>query len=249
MEKQSRLLNNALKTPRGSSHANPILDRIRSEREKVKEEKRFESSYEKKRLLVRELPKAEGKTDFAAEYGKSNGKSVEMSVAFRKMSRHGETHTHTLSLTHTHTHTNSLPIIPNSDNSYEIGQEPEHPWGRGTGRRRRRSKRGEEMSEDGWVTKRKKKLSGMISECRRVLSEAGTAGGTSGRAEDLNTTAVNDDTTPIKPGQVTHLVQRSTCLEVLPLKSGHLNKQDSLCCILNTLRLYRGHLRPRLPGC
>ena len=54
------------------------------------------------------------------------------------------------------------------------------------------------------MRKRRRKLSGMINECRRVLSEAGTAGGTSGQAEDLTTSADNDDTVPIKPDQVTH---------------------------------------------
>ena len=101
------------------------------------------------------------------------------------------------------THTFSLCI--SSDNGFEIGEEPEYrPWGRreGGGKRKgRRGRRGE--GEDGWVTKRKKKLSGMISECRRVLSEAGSAGETSGRPEDHSTTAVSDDTAPIKPGQVT----------------------------------------------
>lgn len=92
-----------------------------------------------------------------------------------------------------------------TDNGYEIGQEPEdRPWGTGRGRRRKRSRAGEgEMSEEGWVTKRKKKLSGMISECRKVLSRAGDAGGTSGRAEDLSSTSIDDETTPIKSSQVT----------------------------------------------
>ena len=109
-------------------------------------------------------------------------------------------HTHTHTLTHTHTHSLSRSLINTSDNDCEIGEEPEFGgWGwRGKRRRRGRGKR-----EDGWVTKRKKKLSGMISECRRVLSEAGTAGGTSGRPEDLSTTSVSDDTVPVKPDQVT----------------------------------------------
>ena len=102
-----------------------------------------------------------------------------------------------------------------TDNGYEIGQEPEYrPWGTRTrGRRRKRSLAGErEVSEEEvWVTKRKRKLSGMISECRKVLSRAGDAGGTSGHAEDLSSTGIDDETTPIKSSQVTLLL-----LEKLP---------------------------------
>ena len=51
------------------------------------------------------------------------------------------------------------------------------------------------------MTRRKKKLRGMIKDCQRVLSQAGTAGGTSGRPEDLSTADDDDDdeTTPTKP--------------------------------------------------
>ena len=87
VEKQSRLLSNALKEPQGSTPNNPILERIVKER-KLRQQA-FESSYEKKRLLVKDLPKAIGKSDFAAGYV---GKSVEMSAAFRKISAHGKLH-------------------------------------------------------------------------------------------------------------------------------------------------------------
>lgn len=90
VEKQSRLLKNALKGPKGSSPSNPILERITSEREKLKQEKNFESLYEKKQLLLKALPKALGKTDFTAGYGKSPKTSSEISAAFRKISCHGE---------------------------------------------------------------------------------------------------------------------------------------------------------------
>ena len=46
--------------------------------------------YEKKQLLVKELPKAEGNGDFAASYENLAGKQDEMSMAFRKISAHGK---------------------------------------------------------------------------------------------------------------------------------------------------------------
>ena len=95
VEKQSRLLSNALRAPRGTAQQNPILERIANEREQVKKEQSFESAYQKKRLLVRELTKVEGKTDFVAGFEKASGSSIEMSAAFRKISRHGNLHTHT----------------------------------------------------------------------------------------------------------------------------------------------------------
>ena len=61
------------------------------EREKEKKE-RFEESYQKRRLLVAELNKAQGKTDFANGYGGKSPSSGEMMAAFRKISRHGELH-------------------------------------------------------------------------------------------------------------------------------------------------------------
>ena len=101
IEKQSRLLNIVLKTPSSelmgkTEKTNPILQRIASEHEKKKNMENFQSSYEKKRLLVRELGKAELKNDFASAYVGS--KSTEMTAAFRKITQHGE-------LIHTHTHT------------------------------------------------------------------------------------------------------------------------------------------------
>ena len=81
-----------MKEPRGSTPNNPILERIVKERKLRQQEKAFESSYEKKRLLVKDLPKAIGKSDFAAGYVKTVGKSMEMSAAFRKISAHGKLH-------------------------------------------------------------------------------------------------------------------------------------------------------------
>ena len=94
VESQSRLLRNALKTPKNevAGEPNPILARVREKAEM----KSFEGSYEKRRLLVGELTKAKGKTDFLSEYEKSSS-SVEMTAALRKISRHGETnYTHSL---------------------------------------------------------------------------------------------------------------------------------------------------------
>ena len=66
----------------------------------------------------------------------------------------------------------------------------------------------EEKGEEVWVTRRRKKLRGMIKECQRVLSEAGTAGGTSGRPEDLSTADDEDDEeiAPIKSNQVCYTI-------------------------------------------
>lgn len=89
VEKQSRLLNNALKASKDSP-SNPILERIASERERLNQEKSFDSSYEKKQLLLKALPRALGKTDFASGYGKSPKTSAEISAAFRKISGHGK---------------------------------------------------------------------------------------------------------------------------------------------------------------
>ena len=94
-----------------------------------------------------------------------------------------------------------------TDNKCEIGQEEDRwSWGgsrkRGKRRRGRRGGGGEGEGEDAWISKRKKKLSGMIKECRRVLSQAGTAGGTSGRAEDLSTANDETETSPLKSNQV-----------------------------------------------
>ena len=89
LERQSRLLRNALKGPREpSDKMNPILERAVEEEGKQKE-KRFEELYQKRKLLVAELNKAQGKSDFADGYGKTPS-SVEMTAAFRKISRHGE---------------------------------------------------------------------------------------------------------------------------------------------------------------
>ncbi|CAI8023470.1 hypothetical protein GBAR_LOCUS13707 [Geodia barretti] len=156
---------------------NPILERA-VEEEGKKKEKKFEELYQKRKLLVAELNKAQGKSDFADGYGKTPS-SVEMTAAFRKISRH--------------------------DNKCEIGQE-EDRWSWAGSRKRGKRRRGrggeeEEKGEDGWVSKRKKKLSGMIKECRRVLSQAGTAGGTSGRPEDLSTANDETETSPLKSNQ------------------------------------------------
>ena len=89
LERQSRLLRNALKGPREpSDKMNPILERA-VEEEGKKKEKKFEELYQKRKLLVAELSKAQGKSDFADGYGKTPS-SVEMTAVFRKISRHGE---------------------------------------------------------------------------------------------------------------------------------------------------------------
>lgn len=190
VERQSRLLNNALKSPEGESHGNPILERVAREREKVRQEVRFEACYQKRRLLVRELCKAEGKTDFATGFDKSSSKSVEMSAAIRKISRHGGLHIHVDTLTY-HTHTLTHTHI---DNGCEIGQEPEHgSWGGGNrGSRRRGRNRKVSGGEDVWVTKRRRKLSGVIDECQRVLSEEGSAGDPISPATDTGCVSDSD---------------------------------------------------------
>ena len=214
VESQSRLLRNALRGAPGVT--NPILNKVAAERERARE-KRFEESYEKKRLLVGELTKAAGKTDFAADYQKTPP-SVEMAAAFRKISRHGELttptdHTHLINSSHHHTSffQKYFFLDFSTDNQCEIGQEKEcPPWGvsrrsrkGGRGRGKGRKERGE-TEEEVWITKRRKKLSGMISECRRVLSEAGTAGGTSGQAETLATSV--EHLSPTKPNQLVSII-------------------------------------------
>ena len=97
VEKQSRLLSNALKAPQGSKERNPILERIIAEREKHRQERSPASEqlhvYEKKRLLLKDLPKAEARGDFTASYGGGAQRSLEVSMAFRKISAHGKRHT------------------------------------------------------------------------------------------------------------------------------------------------------------
>ena len=67
---------------------NPILERA-VEEEGKKKKKSFEESYQKRKLLVAELNKAQEKSNFTDGYGKTPS-SVEMSAAFRRISRHGE---------------------------------------------------------------------------------------------------------------------------------------------------------------
>lgn len=58
-----------------------------------------------------------------------------------------------------------------TDNEYEIGEEPENTWGWG-----KRSKSGGSRGrrkEDGWVSKRRKKLDGMVKHCADILKRVG----------------------------------------------------------------------------
>lgn len=91
VERQSRLFRSCM---RGKSDqpedtvvgSNQILDRVSAEKEKYRDV--LSPSYPRKRLLKRELPKAETMRDFLESY-KERKTSVEMSGAWRKMASHG----------------------------------------------------------------------------------------------------------------------------------------------------------------
>lgn len=98
VEKQSRLFRDCLRKPEGSEDkaatpptgSNPILERISADREKY-EERLLSPLYPRKRLLRRELSRAEGKRDFAESYRDSKDTtSRELTGACRRMSSHGE---------------------------------------------------------------------------------------------------------------------------------------------------------------
>ena len=99
IEKQSRLFQNALRgnpSNPSSEKANPILEKIMSEREKYKSSRHSGESatcdtYQRRKLLKKELPKAEANTDFAASYDESKSKHAEVAVAMSKFYANGKT--------------------------------------------------------------------------------------------------------------------------------------------------------------
>ena len=96
IEKQSRLFQNALRGNPSSEKANPILEKIMSEREKYKSSRHSGESatcdtYQRRKLLKKELPKAEASTDFAASYDESRSKHAEVAVAMSKFYANGKT--------------------------------------------------------------------------------------------------------------------------------------------------------------
>ena len=96
VEKQSRLFRNALRgksSDNCSQKVNPILEKIVSEREKYRKsssESAMRDSYERKKLLKKDLPKAETNVDFAASYDKSKSKHKDVAVAMSKVYAHGK---------------------------------------------------------------------------------------------------------------------------------------------------------------
>lgn len=98
VEKQSRLFQNAMRgNPSGStsSETNPILEKIIAERNKLKTKKESNSVpeiYQRKKLLHKELPKAEGNGDFAASYEKGAVSFRNTAGAVERMSAFGELH-------------------------------------------------------------------------------------------------------------------------------------------------------------
>ena len=99
IEKQSRLFQNALRgnsSNNCSERTNPILEKIMSEREKYKSNRHSGESatcdmYQRRKLLKKELPKAETSTDFAASYDESKSKHAEVAVAMNKFYVNGKT--------------------------------------------------------------------------------------------------------------------------------------------------------------
>ena len=92
VERQSRLFRNALKGE-SSQKSNPILEKIVSEREKYRKQSEALSdipSYNRKKLLLKELPKVEGGIDFAASYEKGTNSNKDVAAAFSRISAHGE---------------------------------------------------------------------------------------------------------------------------------------------------------------
>ena len=92
VERQSRLFQNALKG-NSSQKSNPILEKIVSEREKYKKQSGALAdipTYNRKKLLLKELPKVEGNIDFAASYEKGTGSNKDVAAAFSRISAHGK---------------------------------------------------------------------------------------------------------------------------------------------------------------
>ena len=76
---------------------NPILEKIRTEREKYSETASSTGLYERRKLLKRELPKAAVTVDFTAGYKETNSEvkkkaaaGMELSSAWRRMASHGK---------------------------------------------------------------------------------------------------------------------------------------------------------------
>lgn len=91
VEKQSRLFRSCMqgkldKSEDGVVGSNQILDRVSAEKERYRDA--LSPHYPRKRLLKREVPKAETMKDFVESY-KERKTNVEMSGAWRKMSSHG----------------------------------------------------------------------------------------------------------------------------------------------------------------
>lgn len=104
LEKQSRLFRNCMKgkpstNSSSEKESNPILERIMTDREKYTNTSSDGGGlYPRKKLLKRELPKADVSVDFTASYKDSGGggsggggkkKAGELSGAWSKMSSHG----------------------------------------------------------------------------------------------------------------------------------------------------------------
>ena len=106
VEKQSRFFRNCLKGKPSttSDHAsekepNPILERIITEREKYSESS-SNGLYQRRKLLKRELPKADVTVDFTAGYKETNSEvkkkaaaGMKLSSSWRRMASHGEERT------------------------------------------------------------------------------------------------------------------------------------------------------------
>ena len=96
IEKQSRLFKNAVsgKMAPGEASSNPILEKIMSERQKYQSKKDATApcaGYRRKKLLQKELPKAEGNSDFAASYSKGGTSSnKDVAMAFSRIAAHGK---------------------------------------------------------------------------------------------------------------------------------------------------------------
>ena len=89
VERQSRLFHNCMKgqvNESDDSASNRILERISAEKEKYRDSS--SPLYQRKKLLKRELPKAEVMRDFVESY-KERKYSADLNVASRKLSSHG----------------------------------------------------------------------------------------------------------------------------------------------------------------
>ena len=90
LEKQSRLLKNTLKNDLMTIKNNPILSRIAAERGFKGKEEEKGSGFIRKKLLMKELPKAEG-VDFLTSYKEDKGKSQAAKLySMLKVSNMGE---------------------------------------------------------------------------------------------------------------------------------------------------------------